>query len=110
MRPWAVRPSLVGVAPLFGPFWLPLDLGRDGHAVARLATLRIRASPECHRAILGEWEASKIWWAGSGRHVAGCRLTARLMSAPAVTSTASQCPLLIATSCVTFSWLRIRPQ
>src|SRR6266496_2976559 len=105
MRPWAVRPSLVGVAPLFGPFWLPLDLGRDGPAVARLATLRIRPSPEGHRAILDEWVASKIWWAGSGRHVAGCRLTARLRSAPAVTWTASQCPLRIATACVTLSWV-----
>ena len=58
--------------------------------------------------ILGGWEASKISRAGSRRLVAGWRLTARLVSAPAMTLNASHCPLLMATSCVTFSWLRIR--
>jgi hypothetical protein len=73
-----------------------------------LAAMRIRASHEWHRAILGEWEASKIWCARSRRRVAGWRLTGRLVSAPAVTLNASQRPVLIAICCVTFSWLRIR--
>ena len=61
---------------------------------------RSRVGPECHRAILGGLEASKISCAGSSRRVTGWRLTGRLLSAPAVTLNAFRCLLLIATFCV----------